>query len=68
MQLAELGEDHPIDCIGRAILDGYKWKCLRCNTDVDMTIRKCKCIISPSPWDLVKINEVAQRVQTHEKI
>lgn len=28
-----------------------EWKCLRCNTIVDMVKFCCKCKTSPSPWE-----------------
>ena len=30
-----------------------EWKCLRCNTIVDMVKFQCKCKTSPSPWEPV---------------
>lgn len=27
------------------------WTCLRCKSEVDMTLLRCKCNESPSPWE-----------------
>ena len=33
---------------------GELWNCCRCNQIVDMSIKRCGCEASPSPWELIK--------------
>ena len=34
----------------------HHWRCIRCNSVVDMEQFKCNCVTSPSPWEPVYLD------------